>query len=120
MPSLGPSLYPDIPELTVSELGVIKITAELDTSKAVGPDLIQARTLKEAAVELTPTLFQQSYDSGLLPAVWKKANVAAIYKKGPKSDPKNYRPVSLTALTCKVIEHIICSICLVIFQRTPS
>lgn len=29
------------------------------------------------------------HDSGHLPADWKEANVAAIYKKGPKSDPKN-------------------------------
>ena len=64
-----------------------------------------------AAVELTPiltALFRQSYDSGLLPADWRKANVSAIYKKGPKSDPKNYRPVSLTAFTCKIMEHIVC------------
>ena len=96
MPSLGPSLYPDILELTVSELGVVKLLQKTDTSKAAGPGLIQARILKEAAVELTPiltSLFQQSYDSGLLPADWKKANVAPIYKKGPKSGPKNYRPV---------------------------
>ena len=76
MPLLGPSLYPDIPELTVSELGVMKLLQKIDTSKAAGPDLIQARILKEAAVELTPiltSLFQQSYDSGLLPADWKKS-----------------------------------------------
>ena len=71
-----------------------------------------AKILKEASAKLTPiltSLLQQSYDSDLLPADWKKANVAAIYKKGPKSDPKIYRPVSLTALTCKVMEHILCS-----------
>ena len=111
-PSLGLLPYPDIPELFVSELGVMKLLQNTDTSKAAGPDLLQARILKEAAVELTPiltALFRQSYDSGLLPADWKKVNVSAIYKRGPKSDPKNYRPVSLTALTCKIMEHIVCS-----------
>ena len=54
MPSLGPSLHPDIPELTVSELGVMKLLQKIDTSKAAGPDLIPARILKEAAAELTP------------------------------------------------------------------
>ena len=111
-PSLGPSPYPEIPELFVSELGVMKLLWNIDSSKAAGPDLLPARILKEAAVELTPiltALFRQSYDSGLLPADWKKANVSAIYKKGPKSDPKNYRPVSLTTLTCKIMEHIVCS-----------
>ena len=111
-PSLGPSPYPDIPELFVSELGIMKLLQNIDTSKAAGPDLLPARILKEAAIELTPiltALFRQFYESGLLPADWKKANVSAIYKKGPKSDPKNYRPVSLTTLTCKIMEHIVCS-----------
>lgn len=92
MPSLDPSSYPDISELIVCELGVMKLLQKINTSKAAGPDLLPARILKEAAVELTPiltALFQQSYDSGLLPADWKKANIAAIYKKGPKSNPKN-------------------------------
>jgi len=60
--------------------------------RSAGTDLLPARILKEAAVELTPTLtalFRQSYDNGLLPADWKKANVSAIYKKGPKSDSNN-------------------------------
>ena len=79
--SHGPSPYPHIPELFVSELRVMKLLQNIDTSKAVGPDLLPARILKEAAVELTPilsALFQQSYDSGLLPADWKKVNISAI------------------------------------------
>ena len=32
-----------------------------------------------------------------------------IYKKGGKSLPKNYRPISLTCITCKVMEHIVLS-----------
>ena len=80
-PSLGPSSYPDFPELFVSELGVMKLLQNIDSSKAAGPDVLPARILKEAVVELTPiltALFQQPYDSGLLPADWKKANVCAI------------------------------------------
>ena len=84
MPSLGLSPYPDIPELTVSELRVMKLLQKIDTSKAAGPDLIPARILKEAAIELTPiltSLFQQSYDSGLSPADWKKANLMPQFLK---------------------------------------
>ena len=35
------------------------------------------------------------------------ANISAIYKKGGKEAPGNYRPVSLTSTICKVFESII-------------
>ena len=38
---------------------------------------------------------------------WKAANVTPIYKKGRKTLPENYRPISLTSQVCKVLESII-------------
>ena len=38
---------------------------------------------------------------------WKNANVTAIYKKGNRQIPGNYRPVSLTCIACKVLETIV-------------
>ena len=38
-----------------------------------------------------------------------KALVAPIFKKGDKSSAANYRPISLTCILCKVLEHIIAS-----------
>ena len=38
---------------------------------------------------------------------WKLANVPAIFKKGPKDNAGNYRPVSLTAQACKLLESIL-------------
>ena len=37
-----------------------------------------------------------------------RPNVAPIFKKGSKLQAVNYRPVSLTCITCKLFEHIIC------------
>ena len=42
-----------------------------------------------------------------IPDDWKKANVTAIFKKGSKKQPGNYRPVSLTCQMGKVLEKII-------------
>ena len=39
---------------------------------------------------------------------WTQANVAPILKKGSKLHAVNYRPVSLTYITCKLFEHIMC------------
>ena len=52
-------------------------------------------------------IFQQSLDSGVIPEDWKQANVVAIFKKGDKHLPSNYRPVSLTCVTCKILEHVV-------------
>ena len=43
-------------------------------------------------------LFHQSLTHGSLPSAWKHAYISPIFKKGNKSAPKNYRPVSLTSL----------------------
>ena len=35
--------------------------------------------------------------------------MSPIFKKGDKSDPANYRPISLICVLCKVLEHIVAS-----------
>ena len=42
-----------------------------------------------------------------MPSDWKSAQVSAIFKKGDKSRAGNYRPVSLTCISCKVMETIV-------------
>ena len=36
-----------------------------------------------------------------------EARISAIYNKGDKANPSIYRPVSLTYITCKIMEHIV-------------
>lgn len=54
-------------------------------------------------------IFTQSYVSGILPEEWKKALVSPVFKKDDKSLPNNYRPISLTYISCKIMEHVLCS-----------
>jgi hypothetical protein len=39
---------------------------------------------------------------------WLNANISCVYKKGDTHAAENYRPVSLTSVPCKLLEHIIC------------
>ena len=54
-------------------------------------------------------LFQKSLSTGTIPSDWSKANVTPLFKKGDKSNSANYRPISLTCILCKLMEHIIAS-----------
>ena len=59
--------------------------------------------------ELTTPLaiIYKCIDKGTLPSQWKEAIVTPIFKKGCKSDPSNYRPVSLTTVVCKIMNRMI-------------
>ena len=102
--------YPSMKSIDVSANGIKKQLLGLNTSKAGGPDNISARILLETATHssrILQVIFQKSLDEGILPQQWKTANITPIYKKESKCNPANYRPVSLTCITCKVLEHII-------------
>ena len=101
-----------MPEITIAVPGIIKLLCNLNPSKASGPDSIKPIVLKNLSNEIAlflSVLFQKSLDSGRVPHDWTKACVTPICKKGDKSDPINYRPISLTCILCKVMEHIVAS-----------
>ena len=104
--------YPKMPEIIIDLKGILKLLSNLNPDKAPGPDGIKPIVLKELREELAPIiqlLFQKSISTGKIPTDWTKANVSPVFKKGSKSDPANYRPISLTCILCKVMEHIIAS-----------
>ena len=84
----------------------------LDLSKASGPDLVSAHMLKNTAISIAPSvtnLFNLSLRQGIVPECWKESMITPILKSSskPKSDPNNYRPISLTPILCKLLEkHI--------------
>ena len=96
-------------EVTTEEMK--KLLEQLKAGKSPGPDQLHPRILKECAKELAlplKLLFDLTMQKGRIPKDWKSAEIKAIYKKkGKKSNPSNYRPVSLTSVVSKLMEKII-------------
>ena len=106
--------------IEVNWKGVHKLLIGLKTFKATGHDSIPAFILKAAADQLGPILarqYQTSLNSGEVLSDWKDAWIVPVFKKGDKHKPTNYRPVSLTSITCKLLEHIVHSN---VMDTTPS
>ena len=119
LPDKGSSPHPTMKNITVNLPGVIKLLKNLNPYKAAGPDTIPTFILKTAAEELAPALtkiFQKSLNSGTVPEDWRKDNIIPIFKTGDKHQADNYRPVSLTSVTCKILEHIVHSSIMSHFQ----
>ncbi|UYV76333.1 hypothetical protein LAZ67_14000036, partial [Cordylochernes scorpioides] len=82
-----------------------------DLNKTPGPDGIHGQmisNLGKNGKEILLDIFNNSWKTGKLPQDWKTATIIPI-KKLDKSadDPKNYRPISLTSICCKLMEKII-------------
>jgi hypothetical protein len=111
MPKTHRRIQQNIPNIKITQDGVAKLLRNINPSKASGPDNIPNRVIKQCADNPAPALtiiVQRSIDHGKLPNDLLNANVSCIFKKGDKHAAENYRPVSLTSVPCKLLEHIIC------------
>lgn len=102
-----------VPPPVVVERGLAALVGGLDIRKSAGPDNISAYTLKEFAKNVTPFLpcltkvLNKSIKTGKVPQDWKMAFICPVFKSGQRDEPGNYRPISLTSITSKLLEHII-------------
>ena len=110
LPQMSNNQYPGIGMLVINVKVVEKMLLNLNASKVAGPDELHGKLLKNTAKEsalLLQPIFQCSTESGAIPEAWKKATISPVYKKDDRSDPANYRQVSLTCISCKILEHTI-------------
>ena len=96
--------------LVIREENVKEILSGLNSGKSCGPDGIHPRLLQELSdILCTPLtkLFNKSLSLGKLPSEWKEGRISAIFKKGSRKIAGNYRPISLTSIVCKTMEHCV-------------
>lgn len=89
---------------------MLKYLSKLSGSKATGLDGIPARHVKDSAPIIAGPLshvINLSIIQGIMPDDLKSARVKPLYKKNNKTDPGNYRPVSILCVVSKIIERII-------------
>ena len=75
-----------------------------------GPDGVPPCLLKKSKVNIARMLlviWQDSYETGTIPDILKLALVSPIHKGGSRTEPSQYRPISLTSHIIKVMERML-------------
>ena len=110
-PILESRKYKDsITNIHVTENQIEKALSKLKVDKAPGPDEIHPQILKELRKEIAPALkiiYNNVLSKAHLPIDWKHAHITPVFKKGVRKFACNYRPVSLTCISCKLLETLI-------------
>ena len=100
-------------KITTADITVESVELKLkslNTNKSFGPDEIHPKLIFELAEILSEPLtllLSSSLRSGKIPSEWKLAIITAVFKKGSRSIPGNYRPISLTCVLCRVMESFL-------------
>lgn len=99
----------NMPKVKFTDDLIVEAIKKLKPSLAVGPDGLCAYFIKKLCHHLvTPlrSIFEVSYNTGQLPSLWSESIVIPLYKKGNQHSVENFRPISLTCTSCKLLESI--------------
>ena len=103
---------PYIPELD-DDITPMEVTREIQkakSGKAPGIDGVPPGILKsypQSWIALLTSLFNAVFQSGQYPTEWSIAKLFTVYKKGPRSDPRNYRGISVISFLAKLYDPIL-------------
>ncbi|CAI2738983.1 unnamed protein product, partial [Dicrocoelium dendriticum] len=96
--------------ITFTTEAVLKKLLSLRIHSSPGADNIRPKALKAVASDLAEPLtvfYQRCLEENLIPPVWKQGVITPIHKGGSRTDPANYRPITLLPVLSKVMESIV-------------
>ena len=99
-----------VTKMEMTQTQVKQLLRGLDTKKATSPDNVSLHLLKQCAQELSVLLtivVTACLRENIWPTVWKEVRVVPVHKKRSRSDPINYRPISLLSVVEKVFKRIV-------------
>ncbi len=94
----------------ISKEEITKSINKLKSGKSCGPDSITNEMLKcggDVFHDVITKLFNRVLQSGSYPTIWTKSFITPIHKSGSKSDPNNYRGISISSCVSKLFSMII-------------
>ena len=94
----------------VTENFIFNELKKLNPQKSTGLDGINARFLRDGAIELKSVItfiVNLSISTNEVPTELKQARVRPIYKKDDRLQVRNYRPVSILNIVSKILERAI-------------
>lgn len=117
-PASVPNIITDTP-WTLQD--VISACVHIRQKTSMGTDHIHPAFIKHGGTPLHQCLvilFNAIWNTGHVPDAWREANVCSLYKKGSRTDPSNYRPISLTSVMARMFERMVCP--RLVNQLSPS
>ena len=106
MPKLEVPPTSDMDNIEITQSGITRLLSELNSDKAPEPVELPNLLLKKCC-QGDISFFEHSIQTRVLTHEWVEANVAPVFKKGDRHTASNYRPISLTCVRAKLLEHII-------------
>jgi hypothetical protein len=94
----------------VTEEDITKMLLNINMGKATGLDNLPAKFLKDGSRFLAPPIthiINLTLHHGKIPQDIKDARVVPLYKKSDKTEPGNYRPVSVLTIVSKILERAV-------------